>query len=123
MERILRNLVTLAILIGSLAWIVFSYIPDRLIEIPKYRFDVDNIGPVSIALIIVSLLAILFLQIWITLSTGRSIREYNQSEKAEKQGFHLRPGVEMALTATPIVFTLLLGGAAYVWWSGLLRLP
>ncbi len=123
MERILRTMVTLIIVVGSFAWIVFSYIPDRLIEIPKYHFATDNVSPVSLVLFGISLVVILGLQLWITVNTGRSVLEYNKSDERQEHGFRLRTGLETTLTALPIGFTLLLGAAAIVWWQGFIRFP
>lgn len=123
LERILRIVLTLVIAIASVGWIVFSYLPDTLVDLPRYRFATEGMARTTAQLLVLIFVVVIALQVWLTIVTGRSVARFNKKEISRNLPFQLNVGMEVVLTAIPIGFTAVLAIAVYGWWRGLSLLP
>ena len=119
----LRLLLTIIILAGVISWIVLSYLPSSLIALPQFQAAPAALVNAVPALVVVSLLVFIGLQVWLVQSTAASIKRPRDASRGQVTGrFELNAGREAVLTALPIGFTVLLALAAYGWWQKLLTL-
>lgn len=113
--RVLSRLLTLAILLITLLWLVVSYLPGVRALLPTIAFTNQN-GWMTITSL-VTFIAFVAIQIWLVFTTVATVRTYQA--RNSPAAFRLRIGVEFFWTALPIAMSLLLAWASYTLWFNL----
>lgn len=111
----LSRLLTVALLLITLLWLVVSYLPGVRAMLPTIAFANQNgwMAPASL----LAFIAFVAIQIWLVYTTVATVRAYQARNGTT--AFRLRVGAEFFWTALPIAMSLLLAWAGYELWLNL----
>jgi hypothetical protein len=111
---VLQRLLTLAMLLICVLWIVVSYLPGVQAYLPVIGFAQG--APWLGALAVPAVLVFLAIQLWLLYSTVSTVRAYQA--KSPRSPIQLKLGAELFWTALPIAITIALVWASYArWWN------
>jgi hypothetical protein len=110
----MRYIISIAILLAVVLWLVLSYAPALLGSLPVITYGAVFAADTLVWLAAASLLLIVGLQGWVLIATGRALRRPASLELAATwEQFGLRFSTEMVLTALPLL--IVIGLAAFVY--------
>lgn len=111
----MRYIVSGAILLATLGWLVLSYLPDVAAALPVVAFDSQLVQATLPWLAGITLLAFVAIQIDLVRATVRWFRPTVESVTAQAvREFNLSRGIEVFWTVLPLVGTITLA----VWLIG-----
>lgn len=113
-----QRILALALSLGVILWIVLTYVPASLLPLPTIGFT--NGGGLLAALALITLVAVVAIQVVILRSTARSIDATHQASDT-RPPFRLNRNAELFWTALPLAMTFALAWAGYALWSHLLQ--
>lgn len=114
----IQRLLSLALLLGVILWIVLIYVPDSLLPLPILGYP--SSGRLLAGLAVVCLVAFLAIQVLVVRSTARSMQPSHHSH-SNHPAFRLHRNAELFWTVLPLVMTLALAWASYPLWRQLLQ--
>jgi hypothetical protein len=104
----MRTVGTIAILLGSIAWLVLSYWTDAAALLPALAFGRGAFALLG-ALAVGTLLLCAGIQAWLVYATTRALRHpAGPAEAAALSQFRLNIGAEAIWTAAPLLMTAVL---------------
>lgn len=110
----MRKVVTLAVVGGIVAWLVFSYWPIAAALLPALAFGGAWAATWLPAFAVVALAVAIVIQGWLVYATAHSLHKpASPMQAAALSQFRLNVSVEAWLTAAPLLITL--GLAAWLW--------
>ncbi len=112
-----QKLLSVALVVVSIIWIVFSHVTSLRDVLPAVAYPAGSSWMAPAALL--SLGIFLAVQLWLVWTTVAGVRRYQQRASGDAQPLRLHVGLEALWTAMPVVMTLGLAWAAYGLWSGL----
>lgn len=110
----MRKVAALAVVVGILAWLVFSYWPAAAALLPTIAFGGAWAASWLPAVAAVVLAVAVSIQVWLVYATAHSLRQpAGPVQAAALSQFRLNVRTEAWLTAAPLAITLVL--AAWLW--------
>lgn len=105
----MRYIVTVGILLATVAWLMLSYMPETAALLPKLAFDDPAFTALFPWLALLTLATFLMIQFDLVRSTGRWFRQPAQTPTARSIGeFKLNRRWELLWTVAPVLGTALL---------------
>jgi heme/copper-type cytochrome/quinol oxidase subunit 2 len=115
---VIQRLLSLALLLGVILWLVLIYAPDSLLPLPILGYP--SSGRLLASLAVSCLAAFLAVQGVVLRSTAHSIQPDRQTQTGHPP-FRLHRPLELVWTALPLLMTLALAWASYPLWRQLLH--
>ena len=114
-DYVLRRLLTLAILLVCVLWLVVSYLPGIQALLPVLAFPAT--GKWFASLSVAAFVIFVAIQLWLVYTTVVTVRA--SQAKGQSSLFRLKVGIELFWTALPIAMTVALAWASYALWQDL----
>ncbi len=111
-----QRILSLALTLGVILWIVLTYVPDSLLPLPIIRFS--GSGGLLAGLTVACLVAFVAIQTYLVRSTVRGVDPDHQPPNT-RSPFRLNRNAELFWTVLPLVMTLVLAWASYGLWINL----
>lgn len=101
----MRSLVSIALLVLTIGWIVLSYVPKSLLSLPTFTIGerLTSLSPLILGAIFILFVGI---QLVLVSFSRRMFRDEASSQQAKV--FALQPTTELFWTALPLFVTLIL---------------
>jgi heme/copper-type cytochrome/quinol oxidase subunit 2 len=114
----LQRLLSAALLVVTIIWIVFSHLPPARALLPAVTYPGAYPGDSRwmAAALLLSFGTFLAVQFWLLRATVTSVRRYQQRSSGDAQPLHLRLSLEALWTAVPVVMTFGLAWVASARW-------
>ncbi len=113
----MRKLLVYGLLLGTLLWLVLSYLPESMVALPLLSFS-EALNPFFQRLLIFGVAVFLALQFWLLFATAGLFRS-GQSSRTAADAFQLTLPRELFWTALPILMTIVLALASLRTWHSL----
>lgn len=118
-EPVLRKILSYAILLSVLFWIVLSYVPASLVPLPDLAILPAGVNPLFRSLSVISLVLFVAIQTWIVRGTLQVLRPLDRRRSLAHDEFRLSRSREFIWSAIPVVMTLILALASLPTWRSL----
>lgn len=104
----MRSLVSIALLLVTIGWIILSYIPKSVLSLPNLTIG-ERLSTNSPLILGILLAIFIFIQVALVGSTWKMFRREPSQQRAQE--FNLRERNELFWTALPLVSTIILAVA------------